>query len=125
MKVFHNHDRHPAQAFRDAASGRVRIDPSRGGRNARVSSEWFSCPDDERHLSLSVPHAANLARVDEAMVPVGVLLQTLKPNGKNVSGYKKVVLEERLFFRVERGSDMDRGGWLMALPDRGKAGTGR
>ena len=98
MKVFHNHDRHPAHAFHDAASGGVRIDPSRGGRNARVSSEWFSCPDDERRLSLSVPHAANLARVDEATVPAGVLLQTLKPNGKPLSGYEKFILKERFLF---------------------------
>lgn len=31
-----------------ATSGGFRIDPSRGERNTRVSSEWFSRPDDER-----------------------------------------------------------------------------
>lgn len=29
-----------------------RVDSSRGERNNRVSSEWFSRPDDERFLSL-------------------------------------------------------------------------
>ena len=43
-----------------------RIDPSRGERSARVSSEWFSRPDDERYLSLSDLHAATLARADRA-----------------------------------------------------------
>ena len=28
------------------------VDPSRGGRNTRVASEWFNRPDDERFLSL-------------------------------------------------------------------------
>ncbi|GBQ70933.1 hypothetical protein AA103196_2624 [Ameyamaea chiangmaiensis NBRC 103196] len=53
-------------ASRDAASGGFRTDPSRGDRNARVSSEWFSRPDDERYLSLSDLHAATLARADRA-----------------------------------------------------------
>lgn len=30
-----------------------KVDVSRGGRNGRVSSEWFSRPDDERFLSLN------------------------------------------------------------------------
>ncbi len=47
-------------ASRGAASGGFRIDPSRGERSARVSSEWFSRPDDERYLSLSDLHAATL-----------------------------------------------------------------
>ncbi|MBM9400815.1 DUF932 domain-containing protein [Gluconacetobacter azotocaptans] len=43
-----------------------RIDPSRGTSSARVSSEWFSRPDDERYLSLTDLHAATLARADLA-----------------------------------------------------------
>ncbi|WP_342627157.1 DUF932 domain-containing protein [Nguyenibacter vanlangensis] len=43
-----------------------RIDPSRGRRDARVSSEWFSRPDDERYLSLADLHAATLARAERA-----------------------------------------------------------
>jgi len=33
-----------------------RVDVSRGSRNGRVSSEWFSRPDDERFLSLTALH---------------------------------------------------------------------
>ena len=33
-------------------SGGFRVDVSRGQRVGRVSSEWFSRPDDERYLSL-------------------------------------------------------------------------
>ena len=35
------------------ASGGYKVDISRGERIGRVSSEWFSRPDDERYLSLS------------------------------------------------------------------------
>ena len=35
------------------ASGGYKVDPSRGTRVSRVSSEWFSRPDDERFLSLT------------------------------------------------------------------------
>ncbi|WP_140846718.1 DUF932 domain-containing protein [Paracoccus sp. FO-3] len=35
-----------------ARQGGYKVDVSRGGRNGRVSSEWFSRPDDERFLSL-------------------------------------------------------------------------
>lgn len=35
-----------------AGHGGYKVDVSRGGRNGRVSSEWFSRPDDERFLSL-------------------------------------------------------------------------
>ena len=38
----------PAHAMR----GGYKVDVSRGERNARVSSEWFNRPDDERYLSL-------------------------------------------------------------------------
>ena len=34
-------------------SGPYRVDPRRGQNIGRVSSEWFSRPDDERYLSLS------------------------------------------------------------------------
>ena len=35
-----------------------RVDVSRGERVGRVSSEWFSRPDDERYLSLTDLHDA-------------------------------------------------------------------
>lgn len=34
-------------------SGGYKVDVSRGGHNGRVSSGWFSRPDDEKYLSLS------------------------------------------------------------------------
>ncbi len=40
-------------AGRDALGG-YRVDVGRGERVGRVSSEWFSRPDDQRYLSLSV-----------------------------------------------------------------------
>jgi hypothetical protein len=43
-----------------------KVDISRGSRIGRVSSEWFSRPDDERYLSLSELHAATLARARRA-----------------------------------------------------------
>ena len=42
------------------------VDISRGQRLGRVSSEWFSRPDDERYLSLSALYAAVCARADRA-----------------------------------------------------------
>ncbi len=43
-----------------------RVDVSRGERLGRVSSEWFSRPDDERFLSLPELHTAVRARADRA-----------------------------------------------------------
>lgn len=47
-------------------SAPYKVDISRGTRIGRVSSEWFSRPDDERYLSLSDLHAATLARARRA-----------------------------------------------------------
>ena len=47
-------------------SAGYKVDISRGERIGRVSSEWFSRPDDERYLSLSALHAAVRARADRA-----------------------------------------------------------
>ena len=41
-----------------SAAGPYKVDISRGDRIGRVSSEWFSRPDDERYLSLAALHAA-------------------------------------------------------------------
>ena len=49
-----------------AVSGAYKVDISRGERIGRVSSEWFSRPDDERYLSLSALHASVRARADRA-----------------------------------------------------------
>lgn len=52
---------------RPVSSG-FRVDISRGERIGRVSSEWFSRPDDERFLSLSDLLCAVSARTDRARV---------------------------------------------------------
>ncbi|AUN32755.1 DUF932 domain-containing protein [Niveispirillum cyanobacteriorum] len=50
---------------RDAARG-YRVDANRGQRNSRVSSEWFSRPDDERFLSLSGLYTSVKTRTDRS-----------------------------------------------------------
>ena len=47
-------------------SAGYKVDISRGERIGRVSSEWFSRPDDERYLSLSDLYAAVRGRADRA-----------------------------------------------------------
>ena len=47
-------------------TGAYKVDISRGERIGRVSSEWFSRPDDERYLSLSALHEAVRARSERA-----------------------------------------------------------
>lgn len=46
--------------------GGYRVDVSRGARNGRVSSEWFSRPADERYLSLSELMAAVKGRAERS-----------------------------------------------------------
>ncbi len=52
---------------RPTSSG-FKVDISRGARIGRVSSEWFSRPNDERYLSLSDLHRAVSARTERARV---------------------------------------------------------
>ncbi|GAB6967698.1 hypothetical protein JCM25156A_17350 [Komagataeibacter kakiaceti JCM 25156] len=77
-------------AYHSAASGGFRIDPSRGERSARVSSEWFSRPDDERYLSLSDLHAATLARADRATARTvesrAIRVEASRDNAERVPG---------------------------------------
>jgi hypothetical protein len=47
-------------------SGGFRVDVSRGERVGRVSSEWFSRPDDERFLNLPDLHEAVRGRAEHA-----------------------------------------------------------
>ncbi len=47
-------------------TGAYKVDISRGERIGRVSSEWFSRPDDERYLSLTDLHAAVRGRAERA-----------------------------------------------------------
>jgi hypothetical protein len=49
-----------------AASGAYGVDLSRGSSNDRVSSEWFSRPDDERFLSLGDLYESVHARAENA-----------------------------------------------------------
>jgi hypothetical protein len=47
--------------------GAYKVDISRGQNISRVSSEWFSRPDDERFLSLTALHETVLARAARAV----------------------------------------------------------
>lgn len=47
-------------------SGAYGVDISRGTSNSRVSSEWFSRPDDERYLSLGDLHRSVHARAERS-----------------------------------------------------------
>ncbi|WP_299740958.1 DUF932 domain-containing protein [uncultured Roseobacter sp.] len=47
-------------------SGGYKVDVSRGGHNGRVSSEWFSRPDDEKYLSLSDLYASVQGRTERS-----------------------------------------------------------
>jgi hypothetical protein len=49
-----------------ATSVGFKVDVSRGQRVGRVSSEWFSRPDDERYLSLSELYGAVRSRAERA-----------------------------------------------------------
>ncbi len=53
------------EARRDASGG-YKVDVSRGERIGRVSSEWFSRPDDERFLSLSDLQASVRPRAERS-----------------------------------------------------------
>jgi hypothetical protein len=53
------------QADTAVAQG-YKVDPMRGERIGRVSSEWFARPDDERYLSLGDLYGAVRARADRA-----------------------------------------------------------
>lgn len=63
-----------------------KIDATRGGRDGRVSSQWFSRPDDERFLSIAELHnhtleVANASDVCTANVSeLRVIAQADKPN---------------------------------------------
>jgi len=57
------------EARRDVSGG-YKVDPSRGQRIGRVSSEWFSRPDDERFLSLNDLADAVRARAERSRTRV-------------------------------------------------------
>ncbi|MEO8724243.1 MAG: DUF932 domain-containing protein [Sphingobium sp.] len=53
-------------APRSGPGNGYKVDISRGERIGRVSSEWFSRPDDERYLSLTALYEAVLRRAERA-----------------------------------------------------------
>jgi len=59
-------DPRASSAPRPAQPAGFKVDISRGERIGRVSSEWFSRPEDERYLSLSALHDAVLRRAERA-----------------------------------------------------------
>ncbi len=60
----------PAPAADRPVTGAYRVDISLGRNDSRVSSEWFSRPDDERFLSLSALYDRVRARADRATARV-------------------------------------------------------
>src|ERR1700726_70156 len=58
------------QNERPVSSG-FRVDVSRGERVGRVSSEWFSRPDDERYLNLTDLYDAVWRRAERAQTRPG------------------------------------------------------
>lgn len=59
-------------------SGAFAVDVSRGARDGRVSSQWFSRPDDERFLNLDDLYLATRKRADLAHV------RTVKSDGVRI-----------------------------------------
>ncbi|MCQ1569145.1 DUF932 domain-containing protein [Neorhizobium galegae] len=57
---------HRQQPERHQVNKGFRVDVTRGEHNGRVSSEWFSRPDDERFLSLTELYDAVRGRADRA-----------------------------------------------------------
>ncbi|MCG5481975.1 MAG: DUF932 domain-containing protein, partial [Ensifer alkalisoli] len=72
-----------------SVSGGFKVDMSRGERIGRVSSEWFSRPDDERFLSLSDLHRAVSARTERARVrtveSAEIRVEATRDNAESIS----------------------------------------
>jgi hypothetical protein len=70
-------------------SGGFRVDVSRGERVGRVSSEWFSRPDDERYLSLTDLYDAVRRRADRAQARTvesrAVKVETARDNAERLA----------------------------------------
>jgi hypothetical protein len=76
------------QYSRPVSTG-FKVDISRGERIGRVSSEWFSRPDDERYLSLSDLHDAVKSRADHAHARTvetsGIRVEASRNNAERLS----------------------------------------
>jgi hypothetical protein len=70
-------------------SSGFRVDVSRGERVGRVSSEWFSRPDDERYLSLTDLYDAVRRRADRAQARTvesrAVRVETARDNAERLA----------------------------------------
>jgi hypothetical protein len=58
----------PITPYDAPVSGAFSVDISRGAPNSRVSSQWFSRPDDQRYLNLEDLYVATRKRADGAHV---------------------------------------------------------
>ena len=65
LRTLPSHRADPASSV-PPVPGAYKVDITRGERIGRVSSEWFSRPDDERYLSLTELHAAVRGRAERA-----------------------------------------------------------
>lgn len=78
----------PLQTQRPASTG-FKVDISRGERIGRVSSEWFSRPDDERFLSLLDLHHAVSIRTERARVrtieTADIRVEATRDNAERIS----------------------------------------
>lgn len=76
------------QYSRPVSTG-FKVDISRGERIGRVSSEWFSRPDDERYLSLNDLHDAVKSRADHAHARTvessGIRVEASRNNAERLS----------------------------------------
>lgn len=70
-------------------SNGFKVDISRGERIGRVSSEWFSRPDDERYLSLAELHHAVKSRADRARArtveSAAIRVEATRDNAERIS----------------------------------------
>lgn len=121
-------------------SGGYKVDVSRGGHDGRVSSEWFSRPDDEKYLSLSelytsvkgraqrsktrtVESAAIRVEGIETMLSLRCVLPTIPMAAALSANHLSSVLLLMTLRRLYIGKDVDAAGEtaLAALTERAGA----
>jgi hypothetical protein len=90
------------------ASGGYKVDISRGERIGRVSSEWFSRPDDERYLSLSELYASVKGRAERSRT------RTVESAAIRVEAHRDD--PENLALRPARQPDQRAGGLSAPAP---------
>lgn len=74
-----------------STTAHFKVDPGRGQRIGRVSSEWFSRPPDDRYLSLSELYASVRDRTDRSRTrtvdSVDVRVEAKREDGENLTLY--------------------------------------